>query len=586
MPGKIKFTYLFIICSYLLLTVGMSFSYAQGRKDKLKERNPQERSLSNDDRLQAEYMFTEATKNVLIEDYPKALNYLQRSIEMDPSNDAAYFKMAELLFKTGKLAEAEKSIAVALSLNDRNKYYYIMAGDIQTQQGNFQKAAELYETMLQKTNAGPQHMLELAVLYLHMQDFNKAIQTFDKAEKVLGINEQVILQKQKLYLEQNKVQDAIREGEKLVKNFPDEPGYVIQQAELLLNNQRFTEAIDYLQTYLQNNPNHPQAHYMLAKIYHKQGNFTTGLQHLQKAFQNPELELKLKVQEVASLIEQLPNPEMQASLDSLTRQITEAHPGQAKAFVIRGDYFFAVKDFQKARAVYLEALELDQNNFNVWQNALSIGLDLGRYDSVAREADRALELFPNQAAIYYFSGAANLSLKNYDEAVFALEQGQRLAGSNTELKSIFNSHLGDAYNGLKDFKKSDAAYEAALRAAPENDNILNNYSYYLSLRQEKLDLAREMSEKLVKKHPHNPTYLDTHAWVLYQLKQYNQAREYLERALRNKGSEDGTIVEHYGDVLFKLNQKEEALRQWKKAQELPNTTDLLDQKIKDQKLYE
>lgn len=586
MPGKNKFTYLLVITTYLLLSVGMSFSYAQDKKEKIKFRNRKDKQVSADERLQAEYLFTEAIKNSITEDYPRALSYLQKSLEMDPSNDAAFYKMAEILFKTGKLQQAEKSIQMALSLKDQNKYYYILAADIQTQQGNFPAAAGFYETMLQKTDAGTQHILELAVLYLRMNDYEKAIQAYDKAEKVLGINEQIIIQKQKLYLEQNKLSAAIKEGEKLVENFPKEPSYVIQQAELLLNNQQPSEALLYLQNYLKDNPGQPQAHYMLAKIHQQQGNHPAAAENLKQAFLSPALDINVKVQEIAALLAMLPNDKIQQTVDSLTMAITNTHPENALAYVSRGDFLFTIKEHQEARRTYLKALELDPNHYNVWQNSLSIGLDLGRYDSVAKEADQALELFPNQPFIYYCSGAANLSLKSYDEAVFALEQGKKLAAANQELTGVFNSHLGDAYNGLRNYPKSDAAYEAALQASPENDYILNNYSYYLSLRREKLNLAKEMSEKLVKKHPENPTYLDTHAWVLYQLKQYREAKDYLERALLHKGSEDGTIVEHYGDVLFKLNQKDEALKQWQKARDLPNSSDLLDKKIKDRKLYE
>lgn len=586
MLGKLKHTYLLIITAYLLLGVGMPFSYGQKKKDKTLERDAKLQAVRKDNMVQAEYLFTEAVKNAIIEDYPKAISYLRRSLELDPENPAGYYKMAELLFKTGKLAEAEKSIEVALAMNEENKYFYILAADIQTQQGNFTAAASLYESMLSKTNAGPQHILELAVLYLHLNEYNKAIKTFDQAEKLLGVNEQVILQKQKLYLEQNKLPEALREGEKLVKNFPDEPAYVLQQVEILLSNQRYNEALTYLQDYLQDNPDQPQAQYLLAKVYQQQGNFNAADEQMQSAFKSPELDLDIKVQEIAAMIEQLPDRELQASLDQLTTEVLETHPDKPEAHIVRGDYLFAVQQRQNARAHYLEALELDPNNFQVWQNALSLGLELGRYDSVAEESDRALELFPNQAAVYYFNGAANLSRKNYEEAVFALEQGKKLSTSNQELSGIFNSHLGDAYNGMKDYDKSDAAYEAALKATPENDYILNNYSYYLSLRREKLELARELSEKLIKKHPNNPTYLDTHAWVLYQLKQYKDAKRYLERALSNEGEQDGTIVEHYGDVLYQLNQKEEALSQWKKARELPNTSDKLDKKITDQKLYE
>lgn len=587
MQGKHSYTYLLIATTYLLLTVGMSFSYGQKKKlNPFKKETQEAGLLSSEKQAQAEQFFTEGVKNAIIEDYPKAINYLRRTLELDPANHAAYYKLAEVLSKTGEHRQAEKSMTTALSLEDSNKYYYILAADIQSQQGEFQKAATLYERMLAQTNAGPQHMLELAVLYLHMHEYEKAINTFNDAEEVLGVNEQIVLQKQKLYLQQGKLDEALREGEKLVQNFPAEPAYVVQQAEILFNNQRYDEARKYLENYLEEEPGQPQAEFLLAKLYQQQNNFKAASPHLQNAFQDPALELEWKIKEVATLLQQLPKPELEASLDSLTQDIVAAHPDEAQAHIVRGDFRFATQNKQEARSSYLKALALDKNNFSVWQNALSLGLELGRYDSVAREAEQALELFPNQAALYYFSGSANLSKKKYQEAVWALEQGKKMAASNLELVSIFQTHLGDAYNGMKEYDKSDAAYEAALQLNPDNDYILNNYSYYLSLRQEKLDLALELTERLVKKHPNNPTYLDTHAWVLYQLKQYQDARRHLEHALANEGDQDGTIVEHYGDVLYKLNKKEEAIIQWEKARSLPNTSELLDKKINDRTLYE
>ena len=83
-----------------------------------------------------------------------------------------------------------------------------------------------------------------------------------------------------------------------------------------------------------------------------------------------------------------------------------------------------------------------------------------------------------------------------------------------------------------------------------NDHVLNNYSYFLSLRKEKLDLAKKMSTKLVSRNPENSTFLDTHAWVLYMREEYEEAKVYIEKALEGEDI-SGTIIEHYGDILFK-----------------------------------
>jgi tetratricopeptide (TPR) repeat protein len=99
-------------------------------------------------------------------------------------------------------------------------------------------------------------------------------------------------------------------------------------------------------------------------------------------------------------------------------------------------------------------------------------------------------------------------------------------------------------------------------------------------------LALKLSKKLVDTFPENTTYLDTHAWVLYNLKDYTNAKKFLEKAIGLGKDVSSTIVEHYGDVLFKLGQQDNALAQWKRARELGEKTDLLDKKITTGSLHE
>ncbi len=144
--------------------------------------------------------------------------------------------------------------------------------------------------------------------------------------------------------------------------------------------------------------------------------------------------------------------------------------------------------------------------------------------------------------------------------------------------------MGDAYNGLGDHAKSDEYYEAVLKVDPLNDHVLNNYSYFLSLRNEKLPRAIQLAQKLVERHPTDATYLDTYAWVLYVSKDYTKAKQYLEKALSNPANVSGTIIEHYGDVLYKLGQPEKAIDQWKAAKVKGNAGPDIDKKIATGKL--
>jgi len=309
------------------------------------------------------------------------------------------------------------------------------------------------------------------------------------------------------------------------------------------------------------------------------------------AFSNPDLELTPKLNVLVEYMKQLPDPIVEENALKLATSILEAHPADGNAYAVNGDLYLNLsretndlEQKRKALEFYLTAAQLDRGNFGVWQNVLQIEGELSEFDSLALHADQAIEVFPNQAPLYYYSGFANLSLDNPEEAVFALEQGKKLSRNDPSLKILFNTLLGDAYNELQDYEKSDEAYEAVLELDPDNDHVLNNYSYFLSLRKKDLDKARRMSSKLVKRNPDNPTFLDTHAWVLYMLGDFKEAKGYLETALQHDAS--GTIIEHYGDVLFKLGDIENAVKQWNRAKGMDDTSELIDKKIADRKLYE
>jgi tetratricopeptide (TPR) repeat protein len=146
-----------------------------------------------------------------------------------------------------------------------------------------------------------------------------------------------------------------------------------------------------------------------------------------------------------------------------------------------------------------------------------------------------------------------------------------------------NTCLGDAYQALKLYEKSAKAYEEVLLINPDNDLVLNNYSYYLALRKSDLEKAEKMSTQLVKAHPSNSSYLDTHAWVLYTREKYREAKKYIEKAIQT-GDTSPTHFEHYGDILYMLGEVDEAVIQWKKAKALGEQNELIEKKIANRKI--
>jgi len=62
--------------------------------------------------------------------------------------------------------------------------------------------------------------------------------------------------------------------------------------------------------------------------------------------------------------------------------------------------------------------------------------------------------------------------------------------------------------------------------------------------------------------------------------------EKIKECAKYGGAQSGEVLEHWGDILFKLNRKEEALAKWKEAATMPDATKNIQQKIQNQQLYE
>src|SRR5690606_1148461 len=146
--------------------------------------------------------------------------------------------------------------------------------------------------------------------------------------------------------------------------------------------------------------------------------------------------------------------------------------------------------------------------------------------------------------------------------------------------------LGSSYYNLGQKDSAFVYFDKALLLNPNDEQVLNNYAYFLSLEKKDLEKARSMSEKVVKKHPKNSTYLDTHAWVLFQMGSYQEASRYMNEAIQYVEEPSGVMLEHYGDILFHLGKVSEAVSWWKKDEGSSEASDKLAQKLKDGKYHE
>lgn len=591
---KKQILFILIFLGSILITDG---AWGQ-RKKRSKKKNESEvndnvamlKAMSGgNDEIRSMDSFVEGMKFYVLEEYEKALVRFEASLKLSPNNAAVYYQLSKTYMGLEQYEEAIKNARKALELDKANYYYHTSLANIYREQRKYAEAIPVLEEMLANDMGQRDDYIDLASYYLMTNKPDKAIGTYHAIESKYGFDEQIIRQKQRIFIRQNKISKAIEEGRKLVEAFPNVPEYVIEQSQLLLGSGNTDESIRMLEEVIDHNPEQMQAKFLLSDAYEKKGESEKAQQLLEEAISSPLLEFNAKADVLTGYLRRAAEPKEYAKGLKLAQTVVSIHPEEPMAHSLYGDMIMSGNTTDKkerARDAYLTSVLIDGNNFSAWRQISAIDWELQQSDSMAKHTEMALEFFPNQALLYLQNGVAHMLEENYEAAADALEHGKMISSANPMMVMQFNSYLGDVYQKLDEHTKSDEAFEAVLDQDPDDLHALNNYSYFLSLRGEKLDLAKEMGKKLVMLKPNDDTYLDTYGWILYTAKEYEAAKEYLEKAALNSTS--GTVIEHYGDVLYQLGDKEEAMKQWRKAKELGNSDNpkLLEQKLAKGKLIE
>jgi len=532
---------------------------------------------------EAEGHYFDGLKALMLEKPEDASKSFVKSLDLNPANAAAHFKLAEIQLGRNEITDARAHINSAVKLEPNNRYYQEMLADIQELDNDWKGAIKTWRKMAGKREDDSDIRLTVARICIDHKDYKAAIKELELCQKESGPSNMLFELRQNLYMKKGDVKGAIHDAEEWVKLLPEDPEAWFSLCRLLLANKKVEEGKARLFQMVERFPDNPAAHLMLADVYLQENNIEKSRKEMRLAFASPELPVESKVDLVAAFLNGPNSPADSQEALELCDVLMSVHPGDARVFIVRGDLLNQANRHEEAREMYLKARAKDRNNFGLWEQLILIDLNLNEIDSLVIHTSEARTLFPNTPSFAFYNGMGLFTQKKYLESVEALEQAARISLENKSMQLEIYTLLGDAYFSLKQLDKAFQNYDEALLLDSSNGHVLNNYSYYLSLEKINLNKAVAMSSKLMKLFPEDPTYLDTHGWVLFQCGRFEEALVPLEKASKASGS--GVIWEHYGDALFKSGKTAEGEAAWKKALELGGgTSPDLPSKISNHKL--
>lgn len=567
------------------LTISLT-TYAQ----KLKKTNPNNpiiitaKALSPQDSSFVKELFLTGLREKTSAHYLLAKDYFERVLTIDASNHAAMFELAQLALSNNQLDVAQEYAERSVTVNPNNTWYWLLNANIYQQQKNYPLLVYALNELINLNPQKSEYKFDKANALFMINKNTEALAIFNAIEATEGINDELLAAKQRVYLKTGDVQKAAKDIETLITKQPDHIRYYLLLAQLYFSNDMHPKAIQVLQNALSIDEFNYETRLLLASIYNSDKNEDLAYEQILKAFNQAEMPIDQKVAFVLNYFNQFPDSAALKKASQLAQLVTVIHPENPKSFSLYGDVLYQNNKLADAEPVYQKALDLNANVFAIWEQLIRIKLSLNNYNGAITAAETAIELFPNQAALYYYLGLSYGQTKQTQKAIANLKQAIELEISDKpDLKSQIYSSLGDVYQEAKQYKESAQAYTQSLTLLPNNAYTLNNYAYYLSLRNQNLAEAEKMAKRANEIEPNNPSFQDTYAWVLFKLKRYDDAKIWIEKAMLDLDTKSPIQFEHYGDILYKLGDVNKALLNWQKAIDYGEKSLLLKRKINEKK---
>ena len=546
-------------------------SYGKKKEKKRQAEIPkQEQRLSDNDLRRYQYFYLEALTQEGLGNNAEAFDLYRHCLEIDSLASEAHFAISDFYSSIGKDSLALWHLRKANSLDPKNDEFAERLGQYYLSQNMIEEGTRVYERLADMCRDRSDFLDILARIYQYKKDYPKMLETLNRLEVAEGQSENLTLSKMQVYSSMGDEKGAYEELSRLVKSHPNDLNYKVMMGNWLLANSRKDEALKAYKAVLKEEPGNPQAQMSLMDYYRATGNSAEADTLLYQILENPETEAQTRI----SLMRQVVADNEQGggdstrilnifsrilSLPQLTSDMAEMHVAYMNFKHMPQDSILS--GLNRVLAINPENIGARLQRLDImWRDTID--------EKVIAECEKAIDYTPEETALYYYLGLAKYLNKDDAGALKALRKGATTIKEDTpmEISSRIYMISGDILHSMNLAEEAYAAYDSCLNINPNEISCLNNYAYYLSEENRDLKRAEQMSYKTIKAEPENVSYLDTYAWILYMQKRYEEARIYIDQALKNDSTQTSSVIfEHAGDIYIRLGLKSDASNYWQKA---------------------
>ena len=542
---------------------------------------------STDRRYQ--YFFIEAMRQQSMGNYASSFELLSHAKDIDGNKPEVYYYLAMYLAQMEKDSLALTSLEKAASLAPKNETYQERLAQFYIGNGKYDKATEAYTRLCDEHSYRTDAMKILLQLYQQEKNYTKMLEVINRIEQVDGESEDLTLSKVRVYELMNKPENAHKALKELADNHPYDINYQIMLGNWLLQNNKADEAYGIFTKALKEEANNPYAQSSLYDYYKQHGDSAKAADMMEKILVSTEQSIENKLQFVREAIkENEQHGGDSIKMLSLFNRMIAASPEETDIRELEVAYM-KMKKFPTAAidSTLLSLLSIAPDNASARFQLLQNKWSSDDWDSIIALCEPGTQYNPEEMVFYYFTGLAYYQKGEDDKALSFFQKGVAEINdeSSSDIVSDFYCIMGDILFKKGKATEAFAAYDSCLQWKPDNISCLNNYAYYLSLNNQNLKKAEEMSVKTIQAEPTSATYLDTYAWILFLEGRYEEAKMYIDQAISNDSTDESSadVYEHAGDIHAMAGDIDKAVEYWKQAQKRGGESKILSRKIKQRK---
>lgn len=509
-----------------------------------------------------DYIFQEAMRQKLANKYDAAIDLFDYCRQLDPYSGAVLYELSELYRYVKNDSLAIHALEDACRLYPKNYWYKNKLVSLYLENRRMDEALKNVEEMSRLFPEKGEVLGMLLELYENKNDYANMVKVLDKIEVKEGKSEQLSMEKFRLFLQMNDEKRAFEEMENLADEYPNDLRYQVVIGDLYLDAGKKEEALkQYKMVEVQDSTNMTLL-LSMANFYHQEGDEARYQEYISKVLTNKDVDDVTRVRMLGVLVrENLDTHADSTYLLALFDKVLQEPQEHTDILELKVRYMVTKNmPISEVKPVLHQMLDIDPENDMARQQLLAYAIEENDTLGIVNVCKPAVDYNAEDPVFYYYLGVAYFQMQEKEKAAEAFRSGlNHVENSDNEnkLQLCVNMYalLGDIYHQLGQDDKAFQAYDSCLIYNKNDAMVLNNYAYYLSLKKKDLQRAEEMSRLSNELEPDNATYLDTYAWVLFQQKRYDEAKQYMDKVVELMERDGEEMSDDVQDHIKQINKK-------------------------------